>query len=76
MMVMMFFICEGKVSNFIFLWLLTTMVNNTKCKKSEPLQPDDCKLCYNFLGVKEDIKFILYYFLFVLFLFMSMFYFH
>ena len=32
------------------------MVNNTKCKRSEPLPPNDCKVCYNFFMCKIKLS--------------------
>ena len=43
-MVAIFIFFDGKVNNLIYCYfLLATMVNNTE---SDPLRPDDCKLCY------------------------------
>ena len=55
MTVVEFFMCERKEQFYLFrsyfYFLLTTMVNNTKCLKSEPLQPDEIASCFLFFYV-------------------------
>ena len=53
-MLVKFFMCEGTVSNLIYYFLvlfylfifISSHGKQPKMLKSDPLQPDDCKLCY------------------------------
>ena len=76
-MVAKFFMCERKGRNFkyfllgcfificfIVVFILTVKINNARCQKGDPLQPDRCKLfvLISFLCVLESELFYFFYF--------------